>query len=56
MPALVALLLLTRLVVKTAGQISWTVVGVYIKAMGGWPTFLLLAAWFLMCELFAVIC
>ena len=25
-------------------------IGVYIKAMGGWPTFLLLASWFVCAE------
>ena len=29
---------------------SPAVIGVYIRAMGGLPNFLLLAAWFLMCE------
>lgn len=34
----------------TPGQVSWDVITVYIKAMGGWPTFLVLATWFLLAE------
>jgi hypothetical protein len=33
-----------------AGQVSWDVVKVYIKAMGGLPTFLVLVAGFLLAE------
>lgn len=33
-----------------AGHVSLDVIKVYIRAMGGMPSFLLLAAWYLMCE------
>lgn len=33
-----------------AGQVSWSVISVYIRAMGGWHVFAALALWFLLAE------
>ncbi len=33
-----------------AGQVSWSVISVYIRAMGGWHIFAALALWFLLAE------
>jgi len=33
-----------------AGHVSLGVIAAYVKAMGGWPTFLLLASWFILAE------
>jgi len=30
--------------------VSLGVIAAYVKAMGGWPTFLLLASWFILAE------
>jgi len=33
-----------------AGQVSWSIISVYIRAMGGWHIFAALALWFLLAE------
>ena len=41
---------LNRDILLATGRVKWDVISVYIAAMGGWPVFMHLAAWFLAAE------